>query len=156
MTAGIKRCSPWVSRNWAALLIILSAVLSWDQRMRLRSERATRLARHPHINPARSMGHCIQYDLTGVCCLYGHSITRDTAIRARTQCSGHPARVARRSLSQREQCTAIPAMDRPVSTLLPCPRSVVPSVCRGFLELSGSVAHELSAFSAVGGNQWRA
>ncbi len=31
-----------------------------------------------------------------------------------------------------------------------------PRVCRGFLELSGSVAHELSALFAVGGKRRRA
>lgn len=66
----------------------------------------------PHINPVNSKGLRIQSDLVRVCRLYGHSVIQDTAIQAHAQCSGHPVRVAWRSLCLREQRAAIPAMDQ--------------------------------------------
>lgn len=76
-----------------------------------------------HINPANSMGPCIRSGLVRVCRWYGYFVIQNAAIRAHAQCAGHSARVARRSLCWPEQRAAIPAMDRPVPTLLPCPRS---------------------------------
>jgi len=77
----------------------------------------------PRINPARSMCLGIRSTVPCVCRRYGHSIFQGTATRSHAECPGHPARVARRSLRQRQQRAAIPAMDRPVPPLLPRPRS---------------------------------
>jgi transposase len=82
-----------------------------------------RSGEQPHINPMRPMRPGIRSTLAGVCRSHGHFVLQDTATRGHAQRQGHPARVARRSLRQREYRAAIPAVDRPVPTLLPRPRS---------------------------------
>jgi transposase len=75
------------------------------------------------INPTCPMRLGIRSTLIGVCRPHGHIDMHDAATGGHAQRQGHPARVARRSLRWREYRAAIPAVDRPVPTLLPGPRS---------------------------------
>ena len=66
------------------------------------SLRRRRSGARPYINPARSMCLGIRSALACVYRSYGHSVSQDTATRAHTRSPGHPARLARRPLRQRE------------------------------------------------------
>ena len=71
-----------------------------------------------HIISAHLVKHGIRSTVAGVFRSYGYSILHAAAVQGPASRQGHSARVARRSLRQREQCAAIPTMDRPVPTLL--------------------------------------
>jgi len=66
----------------------------------------------------RTSGRSIVVDnITRCRYTYGHAIPQNTATRTHAHHLGHPARVVRRPVRQREQRAAIPAVDQPVQTV---------------------------------------